>query len=581
MTNRQGLIGILCIALSLSTFAGSAIAALNVTDTEVVDRKRVGRIHFEYELLLTVTNTGPFQREVSARLTNNNPRVLQVLEGDLTFGSIAAGQSAVSQQPLKIRLDRRSPFDLNDMDITFSTVSPHYLTEGCPSCTNLDPEDEPEFGEPGYFDTYYGRLDPAGNKTTLHGWKTANSIDAFIPKNAKYVNAFDLGFGRDMTCSDATSRLACVVDNYILERDIHGNVISEKFAASVAMERSNRGHNDASITEFYVYVPADGVPTPVRPSDTELVRSNSITLDSEGPKSVPQSCFACHKGYIAPSGKQIGGVFLPWDLDVLGDWTGQPRVADQLENLRELNLLVHRDAKFLSRKPSIEQLIEGWYNGPPNAGTFYSANRLPNLTFWGAAPTALTLNEERFLYREVYAPYCRGCHAAQGPNVDTNTWSDGYDWTEASLFHDQAYYQLCDRSIAGHMPNAELTDAKFNADVHGYPSGGSGTAKNWLCDVAPKPREYVNQSSASAADGEDLFSSEGCEDCHTVNSFGKFSADFSTAIGPDLTCNGARIFTNLGKVNSEMAGRTLSSAEVADLRAYVDSQARCVNRYAP
>ena len=295
-----------CLDLAL---ASREAPALTITDYTQVSSRRVGRTQFEYEFRITVRNDGVSVTNVSALVSTRSPS-MRVSEPNIEFGDIGGGDERVSVDTIRVIVDRRAPFSIAALDFNYLFTLPRYLTEGGP----LAPKDEPEFGEPGYSSTYYGKVDPAGERTNLADWKAVNGFNpaSIAFSRAQYVNAYDLGFGRDMSCMD-NGRAACVVDNYLLERDTDGNIVpggQELFAASVAMERIN--FLSRSIVAFYVYVPADGQPTPVRPADSDLVRTNRITLDTEGPKSVPESCYACHMGYTSAGNNPVGGTYLPW-----------------------------------------------------------------------------------------------------------------------------------------------------------------------------------------------------------------------------------------------------------------------------
>ena len=472
-----------------------------------------------------------------------------------------------------------------------------FLTRG----GDLTPREEPEFGEAGYENTYYGKVDPTGDRTTLEGWKRVNGLFDFplSVDNAEYINAFDLGFGRNMFCLD-NGRASCYVDNYL---DPKGEGDGPLFAAAVTMERMN--FLGRTIVAFFVFAPAGG-PTPVRPADSELVRTNQIQLDKEGPKSVPESCYACHRGYTSPGGNPVGRQYLPWDLDLLKDWPGRPKRNAQLDAFRRLNRIVWSDAsppyqrqilnpanpsqvlkeETIARKASLVELIEGRYDGPPFIGQSFVADRLPNLTWFdpdiqsGACDVVQTpggfeladankcnrFTRQRFLYKNVYATSCRSCHVAEGPTQDVNENFDGLNWNEAAVFYDQAYYLICDSTTSLTMPHAELTFNRFHDDLITTTDGKVATAKDRLCGEPPEG--FVPQNRANDTSGEMVFTSKGCTSCHTVED-GGFPK-------PDLTCKGARVFKDLGKLSPVMSGLMLADEqEVADVRKYLDSFPLC------
>ena len=394
---------------------------------------------------------------------------------------------------------------------------------------------EPEFGEAGYEDTYYGKVDPSGNRTTLEDWKQENDFLDFPHSvvSAQYINAHDLGFGRKMFCLD-NGRASCYVENFL---DPKGESPETPpgglFAATVTMERMN--FSGRLITAFFVY-------------DKDNNRVNELALDSEGPKSVPESCYACHMGYTSAGGNPVGGQYLPWDIDLLENWPGKQSVAAQKEELRKLNRIIWADASkqytrpiftdpvdpatFVGqeqrdRKPSVKALIEGWYDGPPFFDTSFAGNRLPKDTWYDedvrtdacaivSTPSGFELADEekcnrfthqRFLYKNVYAKACRSCHVAQDETQNVNPGFDGLDWQTAREFETQAYNIVCQpESDDPVMPHAELTFNRFKDDLISTTDGEVASAKDRLCAQPPLPLP-------DPLDGAALYEAN-CTSCH-------------------------------------------------------------------
>lgn len=534
---------------------------------------------------------GPPQRRHPIRA--HTTRAVQLALLGLILGASAQGASLSDRYLSPIR---ERPVDIySHISRLIQAATIDYLTARGDVTPAADPR-HPEFGEPGYYDSYYGRVDPAGERETLDEWLEANGFldHPYLVEHAEYINANDLGFGREMYCLD-NGRSSCYVKNYL---DPAG---ASTFAATVAMERMNSG--DDSFVAFFVF-------------DAAGNRVNQLNLDSEGPKAVPESCYACHGGY-SHAGNPHGGQYLPFDIDALRDWPGHPTREDQLEDLRRLNRIIWSDAKYYGPKDALTDLIEGWYGGPPYAGTSYDSRRLP-ADSWYTDPEALTApttatkirdhNIEAFLYTDVYGTYCRLCHVAQ--DLD---WQDA----QAGDFARAAYNHIC---IPGNntprMPHAEVTFNKFindqthrlkgsggisgrfsgrlrsRAAVQGLrgparlsgpalqariatstlaPIGGlqvlpGDTARDMLCDELP-----LSFPAGDAAAGQAKFQGT-CSGCHRVSDAVNI-ADYNR---PDLRCRGAWLRQDLGSIATDMGFLPeLSFQEMQDLDAYFGSFAQC------
>ncbi len=270
----------------------------------------------------------------------------------------------------------------------------------------------PEFGDAGYTahggdldeydspsqDNYYHTVDPDGLRTTLDDWKKLHGmINRFgaINRdvvNAKYINAYDLGFGRDMYCLETSSfdsqAFPCVVENYLIDGS------STKFIASVAMERvlarSNSG-TSRYYTAFFVF-------------DAKGRRINSIDLDGKGSKKVPETCWACHDGGASVIGSR-GGQYLAFDTALYRNFPGAPAVASQSANFAALNRIIKAiaDAEQFAgydtdNHKNVKKLIDNFERNKP-------------LTAFRGTPT----DHESSGRVGIYAKYCRTCHVSQTP----------------------------------------------------------------------------------------------------------------------------------------------------------------------
>ena len=443
----------------------------------------------------------------------------------------------------------------------------------------------PEFGDSDYYTSYYGQVDPLGTRTTLEDWKEAvgfNDVPNYMIDKAEYINAGDLGFGRKMFCINS-SNSPCYVQNYLNPET------TSEFAATVAMERMQAWNH--SFVAFFVF-------------DKNGNRINQIQLDSEGPKSVPESCYACHNGYSHGS-RHYGGAYLPFDVNNLKDWPGHPTLASQANNFRLLNRVAHFDASYYSGADPIVDLIEGWYGGAPNIGSTYNENNLPkNNSNWYTnsaarhySPTHSDYKQyqvEKKLYTDVYSDYCRMCHVAQD-----------LDWQQANAgdFAWAAYNHICTDKVNNPvMPHAEVTFNKFTKDkVHTKPVIATNTITQ-LATLEPKKIDinslavsevtlidnfdfnrfipkYTGQEllceqlpisfpTPNKTAGQQKFNNT-CSGCHYVGSYQ------ANKVGGNLQCKGSWLRQELGTINSMMGGITLDFQDMQNLDAYLNGFSQC------
>jgi len=178
---------------------------------------------------------------------------------------------------------------------------------------------------------YYRCIDPLENAKTFSGWLAKAGFtgkdDGTV--NTKYINNYDLGFGRDMYIrQDPNGNVYSYVTNYnTLENTLHNR---NEFAI-VAMEYSpeptgNCGDQpDAGasasakkIVKFFAYIPDA--------KNGGYIRAESMNFDGRGEKYLPGVCTACHygnnhttefntNGKILASHTDLDSSFMPWDLD--------------------------------------------------------------------------------------------------------------------------------------------------------------------------------------------------------------------------------------------------------------------------
>jgi len=271
---------------------------------------------------------------------------------------------------------------------------------------------------------YYAAIDPAGTKTTLNAWLTANCFDPTqsgygADAHATYTNNYDLGFGRDMyftTCKAGSSHvgdMASVVINYA---SLEAAASKLNPVIAVAMEYSaaaGAAVGSRRFPKFYVFAPDD--------RDGNLYRISSADFDHRGEKYLPGACIMCHGGSVPQpatanfvhgsptdyptivdptnSANQLGlgdvdATFLPWDLDSFL-YTSAPSTANvdtsflglsvppsgytrstQEPNLKKLNQLAYctyqpelekAGTATVDRFNALRALVGRWYGGSPGA----------------------------------------------------------------------------------------------------------------------------------------------------------------------------------------------------------------------
>ncbi len=287
---------------------------------------------------------------------------------------------------------------------------------------------------------YYAALDPHGSKTTLRDWldatgfeRPAGSIRAGGDAvRARYINAFDLGFGRDMYMRQdpVTGYVYSYVINY---PNIDSLLAGINTIATVAMEYAPGPNGGDPFTQFYTFV--------LDPDSGRHQRVLSMDFDGRGDKYAPGVCMTCHGGIpqragefprlngdlFYPDGGNVGARFLPWDVDTFyySDAQFEHRshglpAMPGLERHRQEDAFKAFNSMVLDTAPppAMRELIEGWYGGED----------LPRETFDGDfVPPGWDGHEP--LYRRVIGPSCRACHTAHGVGSPVPDFADfaGFD----------------------------------------------------------------------------------------------------------------------------------------------------------
>lgn len=357
---------------------------------------------------------------------------------------------------------------------------------------------------------YYSSIDPDKKKLTLCHWKHENGITPDLERQAfsngtvevadgriihqKYINGYDLGFGRDMYVYQKDSgELSAWVVNYpfIDAMENRTNAI-----ATVVMEYAPLNGVGASFTRFYTYIESldrtlsedylvdnhqiptddhcfntDGTPKDdkgLNPADFRRKLSYGLDFDGRGYKYMPEACTVCHGGIgldqnIAANG-DVEANFLPWDVHNLffDDRNFEQRPNSQVDGeLRELILENSEDTyrelneavlqtRTLGGADPIRELIHGWYGSSDT-----TVNTLPDTATFNSDYVPDGWQQNPDMYKKVVGPMCRTCHIAR-------TDASGLAFTsedQFSLYVNQNNRSLLeDRRV---MPLARLTMDNF------------------------------------------------------------------------------------------------------------------------
>jgi glucose/arabinose dehydrogenase/mono/diheme cytochrome c family protein len=137
-----------------------------------------------------------------------------------------------------------------------------------------------------------------GQPYTEQQWEHERGLDAQPTAAAFYQNSLDLGFWRDMVCTNQIARGVggCRVRNWRNENERTGPPFTGNLG-TVTMDVSPEG-----FTRFYVFGP-DGTLSPF------------AVLDSEGKKFIPELCTTCHGGKYGGAGSSpdLGSIFREWE----------------------------------------------------------------------------------------------------------------------------------------------------------------------------------------------------------------------------------------------------------------------------
>jgi hypothetical protein len=294
--------------------------------------------------------------------------------------------------------------------------------------------------------TYYNTIDPTSARRTFGAWKTVNGFGGSNEVRTVYFNNADLKIGRDMHCvQSSTNRAACYVTNYGPAPGDAGypdatTALSDAVAAAqgtsgghppfatVAMEWTPYNGQANNVT-FYIF---DGTGNVL----------NFAILDTEGKKSVPAMCMACHGGtYNAAAGTATAASFLPF---VLFNFQYSPTAGftrtDQEEAFRKQNeIVLATHPNPTDANDPIGELMNGLY-----ANALHTSGSTQRDDF---IPAGWTNPSATNFYLNFMRPYCRTCHMAD----------QTYDFATFQAFKNSGVAVKNDVCTAHTMPQAEVT----------------------------------------------------------------------------------------------------------------------------
>jgi glucose/arabinose dehydrogenase len=245
---------------------------------------------------------------------------------------------------------------------------------------------------------------------TLAEW-VADRMGSLPVRSAYYQNNSDLGFFREMSCTETIGRGkgGCWVRNWRNAADKDDPAALD--IGTVAMDVSADGY-----TRFYAFAPPQqkGGPAPL---------STKAVLDSEGEKFLPQLCTPCHGGgYGGADNPDVAGLFREFEPDALlpvpgadiagaeADWAALNAIA------RQANLALRSEAEGAvsgidRARSAMVAYIDAMFEpgtSPPKLRSARDPAHLPPSWLEGASPTYR--ESKRRLWTELVNPYCQGCH---------------------------------------------------------------------------------------------------------------------------------------------------------------------------
>lgn len=506
--------------------------------------------------LVDIDNSSPSEHVIYNLPSNTNIVLVPIRESNnIPFGTFVVNTGA-TQAPTTPNLPVGPPYSacsteviLTDLGIPDEPIAGEFLhglySFEATNLDELDPNDPSDVALAAALDqattNYYAQIDPRGKRLTLSDFKSTNGFPTG-EINVRFANSGDLGFGRDMHCTQKANPniggfdVACYVTNYgdITTPDTDdaiAAVAGVSPVATVAMEYSqiesapgNQTEFDdpSRVVKFYVYNAAG----------TQLLKA--ANLDAKGARPIPQLCMVCHNGEY-PSGPVTGGEppfndrddvklnsrFLPFDLHYYTFAPAPNDKATQQPAFKQLNETIVQNTP--PDATHIADIITQMYaSGPTQDEDFIVAG-------WNAQPI------EQGMYRDVVGRTCRTCHAANlFPTLQFDQASQAKDLlgsiesrvcTEHVMPHAKVPHEIFWLSTGPHMPaQLQVFGDTFKTALNGWNgtlcgsftpggstpvafytstiqpiwNGGPNTVACTSCHIGASPQAGLNLSAASS-----------------------------------------------------------------------------------
>jgi hypothetical protein len=318
------------------------------------------------------------------------------------------------------------------------------------------------FGTEDQAKAYYLSNDPSFvvDRFTLDDFKS-RFIGARPVKTGLYRNANDLGFWRQMTCTETLGRGegGCMVSNF------DSPDTTRQTDGTVAMRISDQG-----FVQFFAFNP-EGKLAP------------AAVLDDEGPKFVPNLCTVCHAGDVLGPNPDLGSIFREFEPSLLERRPGITRAVaenewfDLNQSIRTANRALRSEAEggpsgIDHAKEAMDRHVgsEMYATTSPVVSRDVHDPTLVPLS-WQSGGTAREADAKKNLWINFVSPYCMACHRTNSldfsdyVNFDYLASQTGPKALLLQYVQDDASDPA--REQLPIMPQAKLTYTNFRADTAG------------------------------------------------------------------------------------------------------------------
>jgi hypothetical protein len=161
--------GWLVALLALACVTSLSAQQFQVVSRNLTSSTRFSRTQFDYTYTITVQNNGAAAENVTASVTSSSSDTF-VVEGNLSFGAISAGETVASTNNMTIRQNRLVPFDPSVLSYQFQT--------GSGPVANAGPDQTVSVGQTVQLDGS-GSFDPSGT-IVQYSWTYVGSVPSGI-----------------------------------------------------------------------------------------------------------------------------------------------------------------------------------------------------------------------------------------------------------------------------------------------------------------------------------------------------------------------------------------------------------------